>query len=52
MPGIEPVSVEGAFRVFADNLDRLRDLLFRAVPRIGPQPGDICASALSGAIVH
>ena len=52
MPGIEPVSVEGAFRVFADNLDRLRDLLFRAVPRIGPQPGDICASALSSAIVH
>jgi 5'-methylthioadenosine phosphorylase len=52
MPGIEPVSVEGAFRVFADNLDRLRDLLFRAVPRIGPQPNDLCANALSSAIAH
>jgi len=26
--------------------------LFRAVPRIGPQPNDICANALSSAIVH
>jgi 5'-methylthioadenosine phosphorylase len=52
MPGVEPVSAEAAFRVFADNLDRLRALLFRAVPRIGPQPEDICASALSSAIVH
>jgi len=52
IPGIEPVSVEAAFRVFADNLDRLRDLLFRAVPRIAPQPNDICANALGSAIVH
>ena len=39
-------------RVFAENLDRLRALLFRAVPRIGPQPDDVCASALASAIVH
>jgi 5'-methylthioadenosine phosphorylase len=52
MPGVEPVSAEVAFRVFAENLDRLRALLFRAVPRIGPQPNDICAKALSSAIVH
>ena len=48
----EPVSAEAAFRVFAENLDRLRALLFRAVPQIGPQPEDICANALSSAIVH
>lgn len=52
MPHIEPVSAEAAFRVFAENLSRLRDLLFRAIPRIGPQPEDACASALSSAIVH
>jgi 5'-methylthioadenosine phosphorylase len=52
VPGVEPVSAEAAFRVFADNLDRLRGLLFRAVPRIGPQPTDICATALTSAIVH
>jgi 5'-methylthioadenosine phosphorylase len=52
MPHIEPVSAEAAFRVFAENLSRLRDLLFRAIPRIGPQPEDVCATALASAIVH
>lgn len=52
VPGVEPVSAEAAFRVFAENLDRLRALLFRAVPKIGPQPDDICATALASAIVH
>jgi 5'-methylthioadenosine phosphorylase len=52
MPEVPPVSAEAAFEVFAGNLDRLRALLLRAVPRIGPQPGDLCASALASAIVH
>jgi 5'-methylthioadenosine phosphorylase len=52
MPDVEPVSAEMAFRVFEENLDRLRALLFWAVPRIGPQPDDICATALASAIVH
>ena len=52
MPDVPPVSVETAVRVFSENLDRLRALLFRAVPKIGPQPDDHCASALSSAIVH
>jgi 5'-methylthioadenosine phosphorylase len=50
--GGEPVSADAVVGVFAQNLDRLRALLFRAVPRIGPQPDDICASALDSAIVH
>ena len=52
MPDVPPVSADAALRVFAENLDRLRALLFRAVPKIGPQPDDLCASALSSAIVH
>jgi 5'-methylthioadenosine phosphorylase len=52
MPDVAPVSADAAFGVFAENLDRLRALLFRAVPKIGPQPDDICASALDSAIVH
>ena len=52
MPDVEPVSAEAAFGVFRQNLDRLRALLFRAVPKIGPQPDDACASALENAIVH
>ena len=52
MPDVPPVSADSAFGVFAENLDRLRALLFRAVPKIGPQPDDICATALDSAIVH
>jgi 5'-methylthioadenosine phosphorylase len=52
MPEVPPVSADEAFRVFAANLDRLRALLFRAVPKIGPQPDDTCATALSSAVVH
>jgi 5'-methylthioadenosine phosphorylase len=52
MPQVEPVSADAAFAVFAENLDRLRALLFHAVPRIGPQPEDACATALRSAIVR
>jgi 5'-methylthioadenosine phosphorylase len=50
--GAEPVSVDAVMDVFNQNLDRLRALLFRAVPRIGPQPDDLCATALQSAVVH
>ena len=46
------MSADAAFGVFSDNLDRLRALLFRALPRVGPQPDDACAGALDSAIVH
>jgi 5'-methylthioadenosine phosphorylase len=49
---VPAVSAGGAFAVFAENLARLRALLFRAVPQIGPQPDDECATALASAIVN
>jgi 5'-methylthioadenosine phosphorylase len=49
--GVAPVSTETVMRVFAENNARLRDLLFAAVPRVGPQPADECATALAGAVV-
>jgi 5'-methylthioadenosine phosphorylase len=52
MPDVPPVSADAAFAVFRENLDKLRALLFAAVPRIGPQPQDTCATALGSAIVH
>lgn len=52
LPDVPAVSTETAMAVFSENLDRLRALLFRAVPKMGPQPDDSCASALSSAIVH
>jgi hypothetical protein len=35
--------------VFNRNNERLRELLFAAIPKIGPQPQDVCATALAGA---
>ena len=49
--GVEPVTGETVMRVFAENNERLRELLFAAIPKIGPQPDDACASALAGARV-
>jgi 5'-methylthioadenosine phosphorylase len=47
--GHDPVSAAEVGRVFAENNERLRALLFAAIPRIGPQPDDVCATALRGA---
>ena len=49
MEGQEPVSAETVVRVFNENNAKLRELLFAAIPRIGPQPDDACANALRGA---
>jgi len=47
----EPVSAERVTEVFRENNEKLRELLFRAIPKIGPQPEDVCATALRGARV-
>ena len=47
--GTLPVSHEQVIRVFNENNELLRELLLAAIPRIGPQPRDVCATALEGA---
>ena len=49
--GTAPVSHEMVLRVFEENNEKLRALLFGAIPKIGPQPEDVCATALRGARV-
>jgi 5'-methylthioadenosine phosphorylase len=49
--GAEPVSHHDVLEVFQRNNERLRELLFAAIPKIGPQPEDVCATALAGARV-
>jgi hypothetical protein len=46
------VTTDSALEVFERELDRLRELLFHAIPRIGPQPQDGCATALKNAVVR
>jgi len=50
--GSEPVSAEDVMAVFRENNAKLRELLFAAIPKIDPQPDDVCASALRGARVE
>jgi 5'-methylthioadenosine phosphorylase len=47
--GQETVSAETVVRVFNENNAKLRELLFAVIPKIGPQPDDVCANALRGA---
>jgi len=49
--GAAPVTHETVIRVFAENNEKLRALLFAAIPKIGQQPEDVCATALRGARV-
>jgi 5'-methylthioadenosine phosphorylase len=49
--GTEPVTADEVVRVFGRNNERLRELLLAAIPKIGPQPNDACATALAGARV-
>jgi 5'-methylthioadenosine phosphorylase len=45
----EAVDAATVLRVFRENVERLRDLLLHAIPRIGEQPEDACATALRSA---
>jgi 5'-methylthioadenosine phosphorylase len=47
--GGEPVTADRVLRVFRENNERLRELLLAAIPKIGPQPDDVCTTALRGA---
>ena len=47
--GAGGVTTQTVARVMAESLDRLHRLLRATIPRIGPQPQDVCATALARA---
>jgi 5'-methylthioadenosine phosphorylase len=49
--GHDPVNAADVVRVFGENNERLRQLLFAVIPRIGSRPDDACARALHEARV-
>jgi 5'-methylthioadenosine phosphorylase len=51
LPGVRPVSVEEVLRVLNENNDRVRELIFQLVPRLGGERTCSCATALQGAVV-
>ncbi|MSQ23453.1 MAG: S-methyl-5'-thioadenosine phosphorylase [Chloroflexi bacterium] len=50
-PEVRPVTVEEVIRVFNANNERLRELLYRLVPRISEDRACSCSTALSGAVI-
>ena len=46
--GIPPVTHEEVLKVFGENIDTLRDLLFAAIPEVPAERTCPCASALAG----
>jgi 5'-methylthioadenosine phosphorylase len=47
--GVPPVTHEEVVRVFTENNEKLRDLLFAVIPALPDERGCPCATALSGA---
>jgi len=48
---IKPVSSQEIIKIFKENNDRLRDLLFKAIPKIPEVRKCICREALKGAVI-
>jgi len=48
-PSLPPVSAAEVMAVFARNNERLRELLWSVLPRLGDQPDDACRRALDQA---
>ena len=49
MEGLEPVTADQVMHTFAQNNERLRELLFHVIPRIPGEPDPHCTRALEGA---
>ena len=47
--GVPPVSHDEVVRVFTQNNDQLRDLLFAVIPALPVERSCVCATALTGA---
>ena len=47
--GVEPVSNEEVVRVFAENNEKLRSLLYAMIPALPAERACVCATALTGA---
>lgn len=50
-PCIKPVTSQDVVRIFKDNNEKLRELLFKAIPRVPGQRHCVCSNALEGAVI-
>jgi len=50
-PDIKPVTSQDIINIFKENNDRLRELLFKAIPKVPKKRECICSSSLRGAVI-
>ncbi|OQA20914.1 MAG: S-methyl-5'-thioadenosine phosphorylase [Actinobacteria bacterium ADurb.Bin346] len=50
-PGVKPVSGSDVIKIFNENNDKLRSLLFDAIPAVPQERSCVCATALTGAAI-
>jgi len=50
-PGIKSVTSQDVVSIFKDNNEKLRELLFKAIPRVPDERHCVCSSALEGAVI-
>lgn len=51
-PNIKPVSTNDVVKIFHENNEKLRKLLFKAIPNVPKIRNCICANALKGAVIN
>ena len=49
---VKPVSLEEVVRVFNENNEKIKDLLFRSIEKLSSQRNCLCRTALSDAIIN
>jgi len=49
--GIKPVSIGDVVKIFKENNEKIKNLLFRAIPEVASKRKCICSSALKGAVL-
>ena len=50
-PDIKPVTSKDIIKIFDENNEKLRKLLFKAIPRVAKKRECICSTALDGAVI-
>ncbi len=51
-PNIKPVSTNDVVKIFHENNEKLRKLLFKAIPNVPKIRNCVCANALKGAVIN
>jgi len=50
-PEIRPVTSQDVIKIFKENNEKLKELLFKAIPKVAQSRQCVCSRALEGAVI-